>query len=324
MPLVAQSSFKPVPLLGNAHIQTLLPALFRKVRRMRWRRERINLSDGDFIDIDWLSQASNRLLVIAHGLEGNSRRPYVAGLARAASRSGWDALAWNFRGCSGEMNRLPRYYHSGATEDLAAVIDYVVGLQRFKSIAIAGFSLGGNLSLKFLGENNPSAKHVSAAVTISVPCDLKAAAEVMEAPMLRPYMQKFQKDILRKWDRKRRRFPDKIPLVNPKRQRTFRHLDDTFTAPVHGFENAETYWAACSANRFLSGIRVPTLIINAADDPFLAPECFPREAARKSEHVHLEIPQRGGHVGFVDHLSDDKDLWSETRSVEFLNEIVPG
>ncbi len=323
MPLVSQSTFRPVPLLGNPHIQTIWPSLFRKVRRLRWKRERLNLADGDFIDLDWLSQAADRLLVIAHGLEGNSRRPYVAGLARAALRGGWDALAWNFRGCSGEMNRLPRYYHSGASEDLAAVVNHAAGLGRFKAIAVAGFSLGGNLSLKFLGEGNPVAKHVSSAVTISVPCDLKAAAEVMEAPLLRPYMRKFQKDILRKWDRKRRRFPDLIPKVNPSRQRTFRHLDDTFTAPVHGFGNAETYWAACSANRFLEQIRVPTLILNAADDPFLAPECFPRDIARRSEHVHLEIPARGGHVGFMDRLRGKDDLWSETRAVEFLNQTVP-
>jgi uncharacterized protein len=324
VPLVAQSTFKPVPLLGNAHIQTLLPALFRRVRRMRWRRERLNLADGDFIDFDWLSQASERLLVVAHGLEGSSRRPYVAGLARAAQRGGWDVLAWNFRGCSGEMNRLPRYYHSGATEDLAAVVTHAAGLQRFKSIAVAGFSLGGNLALKFLGEDNPASEHVSAGVTISVPCDLKAAAEAMEGLSVRPYMRKFRKDILRKWDRKRRRFPDNIPRVDPARQRTFRHLDDTFTAPIHGFGTAENYWAACSANRFLAGIRKPTLIINAADDPFLAPSCFPREAARRSAHVHLEIPAHGGHVGFVNHLNDDEDLWSEARAVEFLNEAVPG
>lgn len=323
MPLIRESSFRPLPLLGNAHLQTLFPAVFRKVRRMRWKRERLDLPDGDFLDLDWMTQASSRLLVLSHGLEGSSRRPYMAGMARAAYRDGWDVLAWNFRGCSGEMNRLPRFYHSGATEDLASVVMHAVKTQQFRSIALAGFSLGGNLTLKFLGEGNPAAENVSAGVAISVPCDLRGAADVMALSGRAFYMRRFRDDILSKWERKRRRFPTLIPRPDPARHRDFRAIDDTFTAPLHGFGNAERYWAECSANTHLAGIGVPTLVLNAQDDPFLSLSCHPRFQAETSDWLHLEVPRRGGHVGFVDRLKSDDDLWSERRAVGFLSGAVP-
>ncbi len=306
--------------MGNPHVQTIFPALFRRIRRMRWKRERLGLPDGDFVDLDWMSQASSRLMIISHGLEGSSRRAYVAGLARAAYRNDWDVLAWNFRGCSGEMNRLPRFYHSGASEDLAAVVQHAAGLGRFEQIVVAGFSLGGNLTLKFLGEESPASEHVSAGVVISVPCDLKAAAETMGAPSRSFYMRRFRNDILSKWERKRRRFPDRIPRPDRSKHRTFRVIDDIFTAPLHGFGTAEKYWASCSANAFLDRIRKPVLIVSAQDDPFLAPSCYPTEVASRSAHVHLEVPSRGGHVGFLDHLRSDDDLWSERRTITFLKE----
>jgi predicted alpha/beta-fold hydrolase len=322
MLLVEPNSFRPPPLLGNPHIQTVLPALFRRIRRVPWRRERLGLVDGDFLDLDWLSQASPRLLIISHGLEGSSRGTYVVGLARAAARAGWDVLAWNFRGCSGEMNRLPRFYHSGATEDLAAVVMHAVKSRQFRSIAVAGFSLGGNLTLKFLGEGNHAAEHVQAGVAISVPCDLKSSAERMAQPACAFYMRRFRRDILAKWERKRRRFPQLIPRPDPTRHRTFRDLDDVFTAPIHGFGTAERYWAECSANAYLAGIRRPVLVINAQDDPFLTPECHPIEAARRSDLLHLELTTRGGHVGFLDRFRSRDDLWSERRAVAFLESVV--
>ena len=325
MPLVARSTFRPLPGLRNAHGQTVLPAILRPVGGLRWTRERLELPDGDFLDLDWLDSASDRLLVVSHGLEGHSRRPYVAGMARAAARRGWSVLAWNFRGCSGELNRLPRFYHSGASEDLAAVVDHAGRSGRFRALAVAGFSLGGNMTLKYLGEGRPSAVPVVAGVALSTPCDLAGASAAMEAPRVRPYMARFQRDILRKWSLKRQRFPAVIPAVDPERQRTFRQIDDTFTAPMHGFADAEDYWRRCSANAFLASIRVPVLVLNAADDPFLSPGCFPSEAASRSPWVHLEVPEHGGHVGFVDRWGGRADLWSETRTMEFLGAALkPG
>jgi len=318
MPLVARSTFRPLPGLSNAHLQTVLPAIARPVRGLPWSRERLELPDGDFLDLDWLEAPSDRLLVVSHGLEGHSRRPYVAGLARAAARRGWSVLAWNFRGCSGELNRLPRFYHSGVSEDLAAVVDHAGRSGRFGALALAGFSLGGNLTLKYLGEGHTPAVPVVAAVAISTPCDLAGASAALEAPRVRPYMARFQRDILRKWSLKRQRFPAVVPPVDPPRQRTFRQIDDIFTAPMHGFADAQDYWRRCSANAFLASIQVPALVLNAADDPFLSPGCFPMDAASRSPWVHLEIPDRGGHVGFLDRWSTQADLWSEARTLEFL------
>ena len=318
MPLVARSTFRPLLGLGNAHLQTLLPAIARRLPPLPWSRERLELNDGDFLDLDWLNPGQRRLLIVSHGLEGHSRRPYVAGLARAASRRGWSVLAWNFRGCSGALNRLPRFYHSGASEDLAAVVEHAVQTHRFKSIAVAGFSLGGNLTLKYLGEHLTSSAAIAAGVALSTPCDLAASSAAMEATHVRPYMARFQRDILRKWAVKRTLFPGLIPEIDPRRQRTFRQIDNTFTAPMHGFADAEEYWRRCSANAFLPFIQVPTLILNAADDPFLAPNCFPREFAAQSHRIHLEVPDHGGHVGFMDRWGSEADLWSEVRTLDFL------
>jgi len=323
MPLVARSSFRPLIGLGNPHLQTVLPAISRHMPLLPWSRERLELMDGDFLDLDWLNPGHGRLLIISHGLEGHSRRPYVAGLARAATRWGWSVLAWNFRGCSGELNRLPRFYHSGASEDLAAVVTHAGQTTRFEVMALAGFSLGGNLTLKYLGERHTSKIPVGAAVAISTPCDLAAASAAMETLQVWPYMFRFQKDILRKWALKKAMFPELIPEINPRCQRTFRQIDDTFTAPIHGFAHAEAYWQACSANAFLPSIRVPALILNAADDPFLAPSCFPQEFARNSTWVHLEVPERGGHVGFMNRWGSQSDLWSEVRAMEFLESFCP-
>ena len=323
MPLVARSSFRPLTGLGNAHLQTLLPALARRLPPLDWTRERLELPDGDFLDLDWLNPSSDRLLIVSHGLEGHSRRPYMAGLARAAARRGWAVLAWNFRGCSGELNRLPRFYHSGASDDLAEVVAHAGRSGRFRRGALVGFSLGGNMTLKYLGEGRPSTLPVMAGAALSVPCDLAAASAAMESLRARIYMRRFQRDILGKWAEKRRRYPGLIPEIDPRRQRTFRQIDDTFTAPLHGFAHAEAYWQACSANAFLDSIRVPALILNAADDPFLAPECFPREFAARSPRIHLEVPDRGGHVGFMDRWSSRCDLWSETRVLDFLEPFCP-
>jgi len=323
MPLVARSSFRPLCGLGNAHLQTLLPALARRLPPLDWTRERLELPDGDFLDLDWLNPGPGRLLIVSHGLEGHSRRPYVAGMARAAARRGWAVLAWNFRGCSGELNRLPRFYHSGASEDLAEVVAHAGRSGRFHGVGLVGFSLGGNMTLKYLGEGRPAPLPVMAGAALSTPCDLEAASAAMESLRARPYMKRFQRDILGKWALKRRRYPELIPEIAPKRQRTFRQIDDTFTAPLHGFADAEAYWRACSANAFLDSIRVPTLLLNAADDPFLAPECFPREAAARSPRIHLEVPDRGGHVGFMDRWGSRCDLWSETRVLDFLEPFCP-
>ncbi len=316
MPVESNPSFHPPWWLRNAHAQTLWPSLVRKVPGLSWQRERLELADGDFLDLDWSRTGSRRLVVVTHGLEGNSRRAYVAGMARAANRRGWDALAWNFRGCSGEPNRLCRSYHSGATEDLAAVVARAARDGAYDRVAVVGFSLGGNLTLKYLGELGAAPGLVCGGAGLSVPCDLRAAAMKMAGPACAFYMRRFLQDMGGKMREKARQFPGSLDLSALEGMTTFQQFDDAFTGPMHGFQDAEDYWAKCSAKRFLPRIRVPTLVLNALDDPFLAPECFPFAEATANDHVTLDAPSLGGHVGFV---SAGADYWSERRTIEFLS-----
>ncbi len=317
VPVVVESSYRPPWWCRSARLQTCWPSLVRRLPALPWSRERLELDDGDFLDLDWCRAGADRLLVISHGLEGSSRRNYVSGLAHAAVRRGWSVLAWNFRGCSGEPNRLARSYHSGATEDLAAVVRRATA--SFGGVlGLAGFSLGGNLTLKFLGEDWPELRSVRAGVTLSVPCDLKAAAGRMAAPDCAFYMRRFLREMGAKMDAKRARFGPAFPAADWRTMRTFAEFDEAFTAPLHGFASAEDYWACCSAVRFLPAIRVPTLILNAADDPFLAPPCFPVDLALASPFVTLEMPRHGGHVGFAGGGIGDGEYWSEQRIMEFL------
>lgn len=314
MPLIASSNYRSPWGLTNAHLQTILPVLFRRVPRITRERERIGTPDGDFLDLDWnRDHRAESLVIITHGLEGNSTNASVQGMAGAFHRAGWDTLAWNLRGCSGEPGRLLRTYHSGAWEDLQCVIKHASS--GYRDIALVGFSIGGNLTLKYLGDHgaaiNPAIK---GAVAFSVPCDLASSAMVLESLINSIYMNHFLRDLRRKIREKAATFPGGISTEGLDRIRTFREFDGTYTAPLNGFKSAGDYWAKASSKPSLTGITVPTLLINALNDPFLGPECFPREEAEANPHLYLELPKSGGHLGFI---TLGKEYWSETRAVEF-------
>ncbi len=317
MPLV-ESSYQAPLLLRNGHAHTVYPFLKRSVPEVSYARERLELDDGDFLDLDWSSVGAAHCLIVSHGLEGSSEGIYVKGMVRAFNRRGWDAVAWNFRGCSGEMNRTFRLYHSGATDDLDRVVCRAVELG-YSRIAVLGFSLGGNLTLKWLGERGADIPPwFTGGVAISTPCDLRASAEIMARPFNQPYMARFLGDLREKIRRKQAQFPDRISDSGYETMRSFREFDDRYTAPIHGFRDAEDYWAHSSSRFYLDRIRVPVLLLNARDDPFLSPECFPRELASASPWIHLEVPERGGHVGFVGSGLRADEYYSERRALEFL------
>lgn len=283
-------------------------------------REVLPTLDEDELQLDWYRQGSDRLAIISHGLEGHSRRPYVLGLARALLVEGWDVLAWNYRSCGGVMNLQPRFYHSGATEDLTHVVNHVLAGD-YKSLFLSGFSMGGNLTLLYLGQQGEKVdSRICGAVTYSVPCDLAGSAEVLALPSRRIYMQRFLKDLHVKMQEKSRKFPDLIDTKGFESIRNFREFDDRYTAPLHGFRDAEDYWAQCSALSRLRDIRVPALMINASDDPFLSARCFPESRKLLGSHVRLEAPRWGGHVGFVEHARDGF-YWSERRALGFLSHL---
>lgn len=320
MPIVP-SVYRAPWLLRNGHAQTVFPVAFRRVTGVRYSRERLELTDGDFLDLDWSVAGGRRAVVIAHGLEGSAQGEYVRGMVRAFNRRGWDAAAMNFRGCSEEPNRLLRSYHSGATDDVMEVIRHVHN-RGYETVSVVGFSLGGNMVLKLLGELAAGAPEwLAGGVAISVPCDLRAACEVMARPINTFYMRRFLVSLRIKLRSRQARFPVELNDDGYDRLRTFRHFDDRYTAPIHGFRDAEDYWIRCSARVFLPAIRRPALLLSALDDPFLAPECFPIDLAAKHDYLHLETPSHGGHVGFVGGGLLHDEYYSERRALEFLGAV---
>jgi uncharacterized protein len=316
MPVLA-SVFRPPLFLRNGHLQTILPVLFRRRFPVLFRRERLELADGDFLDLDWATSGRDRLAILSHGLEGSSEDHSILGMATRLRTLGWDVLAWNFRGCGREPNRLLRFYHSGETSDLGAVVE--LAASRYSRIALVGFSLGGNVMLKYLGE---SACHpaVFAGIAISVPVDLAASADAIDRRWSnRFYLRRFLRKMVPKIVAKALRFPDGLDASRSNQIRTLREFDDLYTAPIHGFRDARDYWEKSSARQYLGRIRVPALLLNARDDPFLTVESFPYREAEKNPQFFLEAPDWGGHVGFIG-SAHNLQPWYETRGVDFLEQ----
>jgi predicted alpha/beta-fold hydrolase len=318
MPIIGHSSYVPPPFLANGHLQTLIPTLFRKVQGVRYQRERIVTSDDDFLDLDWAVNSSRRLAVIAHGLEGSSTRAYVLGMVKALGKKGWDAVVWNARGCSGEPNRVLRFTHSGATEDLDATLSHIAATRAYTEIALIGFSLGGNLTLKYVGERGPALNPlIKKAVALSVPCDLQSGSTKLAKPANQIYMRHFLISLRRKIQAQMKALPGRIDDRGYRQIRSFKAFDDRYTAPLHGFADAEDYWRQCSCKSLLKDISVPTLLINARNDPFLTESCYPSEAAQDNSNFYLETPVSGGHLGFIT-FNQGGEYWSETRALQFL------
>lgn len=318
MPVVRSSYVAPFG-LGNGHVQTIYPALFRKVGAIAFERERIGTPDADFLDLDWHRPKNARnLVIISHGLESSSRDKGVVAMARAFGEAGWDALAWNYRGCSGEANLRPRSYHSGSTEDLEVVVQHALAAGRYKGLALVGLSLGGNLTLKYLGDLGPRADpRIRVSVNFSAPCDLASSSMKLQSRSNSIYMRRFLRRLSAKVRAKMVLFPHEIVDKGLDGMRTFEEFDNAYTAPLHGFAGARDYWKRASSLPVLPRIAVPTLLVNAGNDPFLAPECFPREEALASATFTLEVPSSGGHLGFVTFGGGER-YWLEQRSLDFV------
>ncbi len=321
MPLLPQPDYRPPFPFTNGHIQTIYPTLFRTPPQTSPYLERIETDDGDFLDIDWhycSTGKTDRLAVLSHGLEGNARKKYMLGMSRHLSRNGWDVVCLNFRGCSGEPNRLPRLYHSGVTDDLHSVLTYALDQGAYTKAALIGFSMGGNQTLKYLGEDPAKIPaQVVAAVAFSVPCMLADSVAVMDRWNNRQYMHYFMHGLREKVRIKNQMFPGLFDLNGLDKISTFGPFDDRYTGPLHGFKDGADYYARCSSRQFLADIKIPTLLVQAENDPFLSKSCYPVSEAEDNADLFLEIPQFGGHVGFV---NEDKNqpYWMEKRCAEFL------
>jgi predicted alpha/beta-fold hydrolase len=319
MPLVP-SSYNPPLLFKNGHISTVYYGLFRKIVGLQQERERLNLADGDFIDLDWSFSAtpSNKVVILLHGLEGHGQRPYITGSAKYLNASGFDCCAVNFRGCSGETNRLFRSYHSGATEDLHAVVTHLVETKKYPEIFIKGISLGGNMSLKYAGEGRTLPKELKGIVAVSAPCDLYSSLKALLTLENTLYANRFKKHLVSKLREKQKIFPTQLPDSDIEKIKNLKDFDDIYTSRAHGFKDAMDYYTQCSSLQFLENITIPSFILNAKNDSFLGPECYPTQQATKNSKVFLEMPAYGGHVGFYD---VQNIAYSEKRALKFLSEI---
>lgn len=304
----------------NGHIQSILPAKLRKVTDIEFTRERIETPDDDFLDLDWCTTDQKKLVIISHGLEGHSRRSYVMGIAKAFKTINFDVLAWNYRGCSGEINRQFRFYHNGTIDDLELVVQHALA-QGYKEIVLAGFSMGGNMTLLYLGKNGKALHpEIKGAVTFSVPLDLADCSLTLEKKSNLIYMKYFLKTLREKVYAKKVQYPDKMNVEGIKKIKNFREFDSRYTAPIHGFKDAFDYWEKCSSLPYLPNIQVPTLIVNAQNDPFLGQKCYPTQAQLNC-NITFEMPLYGGHVGFLKDRVNGT-YYSEERACTFVKKIT--
>lgn len=301
-------TYSPPYFLFNKHLETIYPALFRSVDLDGFRRERITTPDDDFLDLDRLECGSDKAVIISHGLEGNSQRAYIKGMAKAFFNEKFDVIAWNYRGCGDEMNKQLRFYHSGASDDLDVVVKHAE--RKYKNIFLVGFSLGGNITLKYLGERE---RKIKGAAVFSVPLNLQSSCEKIGVVYAKRFLRSLKKKVIAK-----SRVMNGLDVSGIERISTLKDFDDRYTAPLHGFKDAIHYYQSCSSLYFLKDIRVPTLIVNAKNDPFLGDDCFPTDINNPA--IEFDYSDHGGHVGFA-MFNQNGLYWSELRALQFIKAI---
>ncbi|WP_378180689.1 YheT family hydrolase [Aquimarina sp. SS2-1] len=316
MPVV-ESKYVPPYFFRNGHFSTIYPNLLRKVTGIHQKRERVELQDGDFIDIDWSyasdTKSGQKVAVLIHGLEGNAQRQYIVGLAKHLNNNEWDVAAVNLRNCSGEVNRLYRSYNAGVSDDLDSVVQHIIE-KDYNNISICGFSLGGNITLKYLGERTTPVQ-IKSAVAVSVPCDLYDSLTEINKPKNFIYQQRFIRSLKEKLYERQVVFPDQISKSDINACKSLIDIDNLYTSKAHGYIDAIDYYTKCSSKQFLNGIQIPTLIINAKNDTFLGDACYPKKEAGENSNLFLETPDFGGHVGFYLHGGT---YYNELKTVAFL------
>ena len=320
---VLKSSYNPKFPFTNTHFNTVFRTFFTNPKVV-YTRERLELDDGDFMDLDYSKNGSESIVIALHGLEGSSNSRYILSMAEHLNHEQTDVVAVNFRGCSGHDNRLFSSYHSGKSEDLEFVINHIKENHKYKNIILLGYSLGGNMTLKYLGEKGRDIPpQIKCAVAISPPCDLASSSAELAKKSNSIYMQRFLKTLKSKTLSKLESYPDSI-LDKEKIEsaKNFYDYDNLYTAPAHGFINAEDYWQKSSSKPFLKSISIPTLLISSFDDTFLSDDCIPIKIAEKHTYLNLEATQYGGHVGYNSQLTNKNGNWLEKRIIQFLQKNI--
>lgn len=318
MPLIP-SSYQAKGFFKNGHFSTIYSAKLRPKPALLQQQERLWLPDDDFLDLDWsfAKAPSKKVAILFHGLEGNAQRIYMKGQGKLLVENNWDVAAVNYRGCSGVPNKKYSSYNAGKTDDLEAIVKSILNKDRYEEISLIGFSMGGNLLLKYLGEQRTVPKEIKTAIAVSTPLNLRGSLERLEQWYNWVYRTTFLIGLKAKYQSKMKQFPEKMNKEDYKRIKSLLDFDDIYTAKAHGFKDAYDYYTKNSCLQFIPNIRIPTLILNAENDSFLSKECYPRELASQSKNIYLETPKHGGHVGF--HQSN-KSYYSESRVLQFLKD----
>ena len=326
---MTQPSFSPAWWLPGPNLQTLWGKFMRPRLPLDLRLERLDTSDGDFLELYHLSgQADSPLLVLLHGLEGSLRSHYIHGLLEQASSRCWRAVVLLFRSCGESLNRTRRFYHSGETTDLGFTIDHLSSSYPDAQLFLAGVSLGGNVLLKYLGERGDQVSpRIRAAAAVSVPYDLARAADHIDKGFAKVYQRSFIRSLQSKAIAKLDQFPDLVPRERIQSIRSMRDFDNSLTAPLHGFRDADDYYSKSSAIKWLHRIHVDTLMLSAVDDPFLPSQVLDdvRSVAKQNPFLNLEFTPHGGHVGFVGGANPFQPIYyMEGRVGDFLAERLAG
>lgn len=322
---VARPSYRAPAWLPGGHAQTIWPYLLPRPA-LRYRRQRVETPDGDFWDFDWFdaphvapSSAPPPLVVLFHGLEGSSRAHYATALMRTLAARGWRGVVPHFRGCGGELNRRPRAYHSGDHEEAAAMLAAVrARVDEATPVYAVGVSLGGSVLLNWLGRNaRTAARTLAGAAAVSAPIDLGSAGVAIDQGLNRIYTRNFLRTLKPKGIALARRYPHRLDAARIRRAHTLRDFDDALTAPLHGFDDAEDYWRRASSKPWLSRVGIPTLVVNARNDPFVPAASLPG-AHEVSASVLLDYPDGGGHGGFLSGRFPGRLDWLPRRLLDFF------
>lgn len=301
-------------------METIYPSAIRKVKGVDYQRERIITPDDDFLDIDWVKNGNKRLVLISHGLEGSSHRPYVQGVAKLFANNNWDVLAWNCRSCSGEMNKTKILYHHGFTEDVDTVVKKAIS-EGYEEICMIGFSMGGSLTLKYIGEKGEHLPYqIKKGMGVSVPCDLGASSKKLSEKGNAFYKNRFMRKLTVKMKEKNEQFPGSIEVIPYKSIPDFHTFDTHYSAKMFGFKDGADFYANVQCLPYLKDITIPTLLLNAKNDPMLTDSCFPYEVAENHAFFSIEATKYGGHVGYTQ--KGKEHTYAEERALKFFEEAL--
>jgi len=320
MPVIRNNQYKPPFYLFNQHMETIFPSALRKVKGVQYERERIETRDGDFLDIDWVKNKNSRLIIASHGLEGSSDRPYILGIAKLFSQNNWDVLAWNCRSCSGEMNRREFLYHHGFTQDVEEVVSKALN-EGYKEIVMVGFSMGGSLTLKYVGENGDNLyPEIKGAMAVSVPCNLSSSSRMLALKKNKFYQNRFMRKLDVKLREKEEQYPGIIEVKPWQSFSDFHEFDTHYSAKIFGYKDAQDFYDSVQCYPHLKNINIPTLILNALNDPMLTGDCYPESEAEQNQNIELELTSHGGHVGYLQ--KGKTHTYAEERAFSFFSEIL--